>query len=307
MEKASRSHWLVESRLAAAGRRPSLSPKEMKKLESKLIKNPFATNAELAAEIKNKITPQAVGKVVKKSAHQFTWKLEEVDVEASFSPEVAKQGREFFAKVRRTPESQRIYVDETFISPGIKRRRGRFPKGKKPWSPRNRKYKRIVIIGAVTKEGWLHPGRIFNKGSITDKDFESYVSRTLRPHLSPEHTVLWDRYGRSGRAKNPTARHFSPKAKRTIESTGAKLLMLPPYGKLGDPIEMVFGDTKRNFEKRLAKKLETCMPSKIPFEFMKATWRAAEKEVSPQSFHRAFKERANGQEFNRVCQERGLA
>lgn len=172
--------------------------------------------------------------------------------------------------------------------------------------PRNRKYKRFVIIGAITKKGWLHPGKVYNKGSITNEDFESYVSKTLCPRLSGDKTVIWDRYGRSGRAKNPTARHFSPKARKRIENTGAKLLMLPPYGKYGDPIEMVFGDTKRIYEKKMTKKLETRMPSKIPFEEMMKVWHEAEKEVSPQSIHRAFKERANGQEFKRICNERGL-
>jgi transposase len=143
----------LETGFAASGRRSTLSPKEIGKLESELIKNPYATNAELAAKIRNKITPRAVGKVIAKSRHQFTWKLEGVDVEESFSPEVAKRGHAFFDKVRRIPEEQRVYVDETFASPGIKRRSGHFPKGKKSWSPRNRKYKRIVIIGAITKKG----------------------------------------------------------------------------------------------------------------------------------------------------------
>ena len=129
-----------------------------------------------------------------------------------------------------------------------------FQKGKKPWSPRNRKYKRFVIIGAITKKGWLYPGKVYNKGSITNEGFEGYVSKTLCPRLSGDSsTVIWDRYGRSGRAKNPTVRHFSPKARKSIENTGAKLLMLPPSGKYGNPIEMVFGDTKRIYEKKMTK------------------------------------------------------
>lgn len=296
----------LSPRFASSGKKSTLTPKDRRTLEKELIKNPFATNSELAAKIKNKISPRSVGRVIAKSEHQFTWKYEGVDVEESFSPDVARQGHSYFSKVRRIPEDDRIYLDETWISPGIKRRRGRFPKGKKPWSPRNRKYKRVVVIGAITKKGWLHPGKIYDKPSISNDDFDNYVLKTLKPRLGPNKTVIWDRYGRSGRAKNPTARHFSPKAKEAIESTGANLLMLFPSGKYGNPIEPVFGDTKRIYEKKIAKKMESRMPSKIPFSEMSRAWHEAEKEVNPNSFVRAFKERANGQEFKRICKERGL-
>lgn len=296
----------LETGYAASGLRSTLTPQDITKLEKALVKDPFATNAELAAKIKNKISARQVGNVIAKSEHQFSWKLEQVDVEQSFSPEVAKQTHKFFNKIKKIPQDDRIYVDETFASAGIRRRKGRFPKGKKFWSPRNRKYKRMVIVGAITKKGWLHPGKIYHKPSISNEDFEEYVSKTLRPLLAANQTVIWDRYGRSGRAKNPVARHFSPKARADIESTGAKLEILPPSGKYGDPIELVFGDTKRIYDKKMAKKMEKVMPSKIPYAEMSKVWKAAEKKISPDSFIRAFKERANGKEFIRVCKERGL-
>jgi transposase len=301
-----KSSGSLGTRYAASAKKSTLTPQELKTLEKELIKRPYSTNAELAAKIKNKITPQAVGKALKKSKHQFTWKLEEVDVEETFTAEVIAENKKFFNKIKNIPESDRVYVDETFATAGIKRRRGRFPKGTKPWSPRNRKYPRMVIIGAVTKKGWLHPGKIYKKASITDDDFESYVKKTLCPRLSPGKTVLWDRYGRSGRAKNPTARHFSPKARRAIENTGAQLVMLPRYGKYGDPIELLFGDTKRVYEKKIGKEMESRMPSEIPFETKVKHWHAAERSLTPANFKRAYYERASGREFIRVCNERGL-
>ena len=301
-----RASGSLGTRYAACGKHSSLTPNEKAKLERELIKNPFASNTELAAKIKNKITPRAVGKVIAKSKHQFQWKLEQVDVEESFSPEVVAGTEKFFNKIKNIREGDRVYVDETFASSGIKRRRGRFPKGSKPWSPRNRKYPRMVIIGAVNKEGWLHQGKIYNKGSITNQDFETYGKRTLCPRIGPGKTVLWDRYGRSGRAKNPTARHFSPKARRDIENTGAQLIMLPRYGKYGDPIELLFGDTKKEYEKKMSKEMESRMPSKIPFETKVKLWHAAERSLKPSRFKRAYYERASGREFYRVCKERGL-
>lgn len=294
------------TRYANGAKRSTLSPKEMARLERELIKDPHATNAELAAKIKNKISPRAVGKALKKSKHQFVWKLESVDVEDTFNADVVAETKKFFTKVKKTPESERVYVDETFASSGIKRRKGRFPKSKKPWSPRNRKYPRMVIIGAVTKEGWLHPGKVYKKSSISNEDFESYVKQTLCPRLSPGQTVFWDRYGLSGRAKNPTARHFSPKARADIEKVGAKLVMLPRYGKYADPIEVLFGDIKRIYEKKMGQEMEKGMPSKIPFERKVKFWHAAERSLGPSNFKRAYYERASGREFDRVCKERGL-
>jgi transposase len=296
----------LEPGFAACGRHSTLAPGDMKKIEKELIKNPFATNTELAAKIKNKISPSAVGKALKKSEHQFTWKLESVDVEETFNADVVKETQKFLNKIKSIPEDDRIYVDETYASSGIKRRRGRFPKNKKPWSPRNRKYARMVIIGAITKQGWLHPGKIYNKPTISDDDFDTYVIKTLCPRLKRGQTVFWDRYGRSGRAKNPKARHFSPKAKKAIENVGANLEMLPRYGKYADPIELIFGDTKKNYEKKIGKEMESRMPSKIPFETKVKHWHAAERSLTPKNFKRAYYERASGREFNRVCKERGL-
>lgn len=293
-------------RSSQSGKKSLLLSRDISKIEAELIADPYATNTELASKIKNKVSPREVGNIIKKSAHQFTWKLESVDVEQTFDPKVVEEGKKFMAETHNIPYADRIYVDETFASAGIKRRKCRVPKSTKPWSPRNRKYPRMVIIGAISKEGWLHPGKTYNKGSLTDTDFNDYVTKTLAPKVTPGKVVFWDQYGRFGRVKNPTARHFSPVARKAIEKRGGKLVILTRYGKYFDPIEMLFGDTKRIYEKKVAEKTRSVMPSKLSFETKVKLWHEAEKEVSPKSFHRAFKERASGKEFIRVCRERGL-
>lgn len=283
-----------------------LLPKERRKVESALLANSSASNLELASKIKNKVSPRQVGNIIRKSELDFTWKLENLDVEPTFSPEIVEEGKKFLAKTRNIAFADRIYVDETFGSAGLKRRKVRVPKSSKPWSPRNRKYPRFVIIGAITKDGWLHRGKTYNKASLTDEDFDNYVKKVLAPKITPGKVIFWDQYGRFGRVKNPQARHFSPAARRAIESKGGKLIILTRYGKYFDPIEMVFGDTKRIYEKKLREKTRSVLPSKLSFETKVKLWHEAEKEVSPKSFHRAFKERARGKEFFRVCRERGL-
>ena len=112
----------------------------------------------------------------------------------------------------------------------------------------------MVIIGAITKEGWLHRGKTYNKGSITDADFDNYVKKTLAPLVTPGKVVFRDQYGRFRRVKNPTARHFSAVARKAIEKRGGKLVILTRYGKYFDPIEMLFGDTKKNTKRKWPKK-----------------------------------------------------
>ena len=133
----------------------------------------------------------------------------------------------------------------------------------------------MTIICAAKQNKWFHKAKIFNKGSFTTEEFDNYVSRILCPKLNEGDVVIWDRLGKSGKALNPIAHHFSPKAKKAIERRGATLMILPPYGKYMDPIEMVFGDTKTKYEKFIAKKMRSCDPSKIPFNEKVATWHKA--------------------------------
>lgn len=293
-------------RFAHRGKRSSLARKDLRKLESELISDPFATNKKLASKIKNKISPQQVGRVIAKSPLEFKMKLEQVDVEKSFDPEIFQEGLSFMGEIKNIPYDDRVYMDETFASAGITRRKGRFPKAKKPWSKRNRKYPRMVIAGAITKKGWFHRSKIWNKPSISDADFDAYVKNILAPKLRPGQVVFWDQYGKFGGAKNPQSRHFSPKARKAIEGRGAKLKILPRYGKYFDPIEMVIGDTKKNYDKLLRGKLRSTAPSKLTFEQKSKLWHDAEDALNSNSFIRAFKERANGKEFLRVSKERGF-
>lgn len=296
----------LSPRFADRGISSTLSSKDIQKLEAELLKDPYATNEELSNKIKNKISAREVGRVISSSTLGFEWKLEQFDVEETFSPEIVKEGKSFLKEIRNIPFKDRVYMDETWASAGVARRKGRFPKNKKPWTPRNRKYPRVVIANAITIEGWVHKGKIWNKPSITDDDFDGYVQNILAPKIGPGKVVFWDQYGKFGRVKNPKSRHFSPKARKAIEARGATLKILPRYGKLFDPIEMVFGDTKRNYQKKVGEKLRSMKPSQLKFDVRAKLWHDAEKEVGPKSFIRAFKERASGQEFFRVNKEKGL-
>jgi transposase len=168
---------------------------------------------------------------------------------------------------------------------------------------RNRKYARKTVIAAINLNGYLRPSRIFDKGSITTGQFVQYVRDDLAPHLKKGDVVIWDLLGRSGRAKNPTALHFAPEARAAIERQGARLLLLPPAGKLFNPIESVFGETKRLYERIVGK---VGRPSSLTFHELCAAWHNAEDQTSVDTFKHAYHERANGKEFERVCREKDL-
>lgn len=293
-------------RYSHVGHHSKLSPQDISKMERYLMKNPYASNAELAEQVNNKITPRHAGRIIEASPREFKRKLEQEDVEASFSLKNLEEGRKFKTSIKNIPLAKRVYVDETRISSRVRRRTGRFPKGVTPWKARDARYPGHSVVSAIRGEGWLHPAKIYNKGSISTEEFEDYVEIDLAPLLEEGDVVFWDRWGRSGRAKNPIAHHFSPKAKTTIESMGAKLKLLPPTGKLLNPNEPLFGDAKRSYDKKI-RSLEVKMePSKIPFEKKVKIWHEAENAVSLPSFKRAYTERANGKEFLRVAHEKGL-
>lgn len=288
------------------GRHAALTPPEVRRLERALLHDPYLTNRDLATLVGNKISPRAAGNYVKNSSHRFVSKLEQQDVEATFKASHVDEGMEFHRRVTRIPLAKRIYVDETWISAGVRRRTGRFPSGTPAWTPRNRKYPRKTVISSIRQDGFIQPSRIFNKGSITTAEFEDHVANELAPHLQEGDVVLWDRLGKSGRARNPTALHFSPTAAAAITARGARLMFLPPYGKFFDPIELVFSEVKRIYDQEIHRRTRFVNPSSLTFQQLSTSWHKAEQQISASTFTHAFRERANGEEFFRVCQERGL-
>lgn len=254
------------------GKSACLSKTEIRKIERALLRDPFLTNQELADVVKNKVTARAVGNYINKSKCNFVWKLEQLDAEATFTQQHKEQGEEFIRKVRNIPLANRIYVDESFCTAGVVRRKGRYPSGTQAHTPRNTRYPRKTTITAIRLSKLVHPTVFYNKGSITTEDFEEYAKNYLCPELAEGDVVFWDRLGRSGRAKNPVALHYSPKVKQLIEARGARVMFLPPYGKLLSPVEMVIGDVKHMLAKKIRHETRFKNASSLHFEKLKAFW-----------------------------------
>lgn len=209
-------------------------------------------------------------------------------------------------KVSRIPLSSRVYMDETYIMKEPLAIMGRSPKGKVIHKPGARHSPRCVVLSAIRQNEIMHPAIVKNYGTMTNEDFEEYVKDTLAPLLQPEDVVFWDRAGKRGRQANPTELHWSPAAKQAIERAGAKLQLLPAYGKLFNPIELLFSATKSHFSK-MRRALQPDWKTRFPpFPTIKRLYLEAEEKIESKHILQYFKVRANGKHFVKYAKERGL-
>jgi transposase len=72
-------------------------------------------------------------------------------------------------------------------------------------------------------------------GAVNGDVFESFVEFVLLPELHPGDVVIMDNL----------SSHKRQRTRELIESTGAKLVFLPPYSPDLNPIEMVFSKIKQ--------------------------------------------------------------
>ncbi len=79
------------------------------------------------------------------------------------------------------------------------------------------------------------------------------LKMNLVPNLKSGIVVFWDRLGKSGRKKDPVVQHFNPRAKKLIQDKNCKLVLLPPYGKLFNPCELVNSFLKSEVRKAYTK------------------------------------------------------
>ena len=103
-------------------------------------------------------------------------------------------------------------------------------------------------------------------------------------------TLIWDRLGRSGRARHPTAQHYSPDAKATFEECGVTIKFLPPKGKYFNPLELLFNDLKTHHIRPKFRKSGFALPKSEIEELV----RGYVEEKAPATLRGFFRARANG-------------
>lgn len=290
---------------ANRGRKRKLSPCEEKRMVKIARKEKGITNVALARRTPTKIVPRTVSNILKRSGQKFTTKLTVQDAPKTFTQQHKEEGKTFINKVKKIKWDRRVYVDETWLDPSVSRKRRRVPVGETIEEPAL-KTPKLVIPLAIRLSGPLKVTNFFEKRQLTDDDFEKWVKSSLCPLLKKNDVVIWDQLGKYGREKNPYRLHWSQKAQEYVEARGATVLMLPSFGKLHNPIELYIRACKEKYRARLANKNAKSNDGKITSRMMKLHWNKAEKEMKCMTMHKYFQQRANGQEFLKVCSDRGL-
>ena len=130
--------------------------------------------------------------------------------------------------------SRVIFLDETGALTNLARTHGRSDSGVRcVGSVPQGHWKVLTAVATVRLAGLKAPFTI--DCPVDGEIFQVYVEQVLVPTLQKGDVVVMD---------NLSA-HKSPRIKKLIDSTGARVLYLPPYSPDLNPIEMVWSKVKR--------------------------------------------------------------
>jgi transposase len=135
-----------------------------------------------------------------------------------------------------------VFIDETWASTNMARRRGRAPRGERlragiPYGH----WKTTTFLAGLRITGMMAP--MVLDGPINRLAFQAYVEQVLVPELRPGDIVVMDNL----------SSHKGPGVRQAIEAAGARLLYLPPYSPDFNPIENAFSKLKALLRKAAAR------------------------------------------------------
>jgi len=183
------------------GRPRKLSPEQVDALKAHVDQRPTATNDAIIAALKLPVSNPSVSNYLKREGYS----RKKVSDEPTNWPDERIKGeiRDYLAAVEQIPMDKLVYMDESFAYTNEAPTHGRSKKGKRISRPRERHGLRLTFLLAVRQDGLVHDP-VIDKANAKDEMFLAYVRDDLVPNLRPGETVIWDRLGRAGRAKNPT-------------------------------------------------------------------------------------------------------
>lgn len=295
----------VADPISHRGKKRKLSTAEEDRLVKIARREKGITNVALARRTGNKVQPRTVSDILARSGIQFTMKLTHFDYRETFTHKHVEEGVSFISQVKKISWPRRIYVDETWLGPQVRKKRSRVEKGTSLEQPIAQGPK-LTVISAITAKGVLPITNFFVGREMTNDDFEKWVKTRLLPHVTPGQVIFWDQLGKYGAEKHPYRKHWSPKVRQLIEGVGAKVMMLPSKGKLFNPIELFFRDTKAKYISTLPCFERQRNGPKLHPRTMKTLWNKAQSSTTAERFQYYFEQRANGKEFVQVCKQRQL-
>jgi len=147
-------------------------------------------------------------------------------------------------RMRQQPH-RLVFLDETFVTTKMTRRRGRARKGQRlrasaPFGP----WKTHTFLAGLRCHELSAPWIL--DGPITRSAFDTYIETQLAPTLSKGDIVILDNL----------AVHKSKKAAQCLKHQGAWFLFLPAYSPDLNPIEQAFAKLKAHLRKAEARTVE---------------------------------------------------
>ena len=149
--------------------------------------------------------------------------------------EASQERRDQYLKeIKEILKEKLVYIDEsgievTAVKDRVWGKRGRALIGKKS----GKYYRRMNIIAGLVNNKAIAP-MVFN-GSCNTEVFEAWVEQFLIKELKPGQFVVMDN----------AAFHRSEKTKKLIEAAKCKVIFLPPYSPILNPIEKFWANMKR--------------------------------------------------------------
>ena len=139
-----------------------------------------------------------------------------------------------------------MFLDESGVTTEMTRLYGRIVGGQRVNdSVPAGHWRTLTILGAVSLSGWVATMTI---EAPTDGDvFLAYLQQVLCPQLKPGQCVVMDNL----------AAHKVDGVRQAIESSGARLLYLPPYSPDFNPIEQCWAQLKQHLRAAKSRSLIT--------------------------------------------------
>lgn len=154
--------------------------------------------------------------------------------------------REFLELIATIDLERLLFLDESGITTTMTRLYGRAAAGQRVHEATPQSHWTVVtLIGALRVSGMVAPMTV--EAATDGEIFLAYVEHFLCPELRPEDVVIMD---------NLSA-HKVDGVRQLIETTGARLLYLPPYSPDLNPIEKAWSKIKQILRALKARSTET--------------------------------------------------
>lgn len=225
-------------------RKRKLDEKQESTLRRVLARKPTASNRELARSVGGIIHPSTVSRYLAPMDPPITTKVIQDQEPEEKTNKWQAICRTWLEEISHVALDTRIYADETGIWENAAPKKGRSPAGKPIFRARPHWAKRYTLHVFVKSDRVLYWD--LSTENANTEEVERVADWAVE-YMDEGDTLIWDRLGRSGRAKNPVKQHYSPKVRKLLSDGNVSMVMLPPKGKYFNPCELLFNDLKSHY------------------------------------------------------------